>query len=274
VVDPCPLIAQPWWQWHPPVGTFIGVLGVLGVIVPWLFRPPEKMGKGEKALWTLLVFVLFGLELRTLYLDRDEHDRAEAQARCEQLHSFNEIAGGIRDAVAQSQKQFNATMGGISREINIYTGGESYAYLTYVPKQQSLVFVHKGDYPLFSVGARITDLDDPNNLIGTVVQVGDVIRGHAVFTPVPNSISATQLTRETVNFNVFFTARNGDWTELFRARRIHDGWATAIIVEGSFSSMKKSSIVCETIDKRFPEGALDKEFREFRKTSTKPPPCK
>lgn len=117
MLDPCPLPIQPWWQWHPPVGTYIGILGVLGVIVPWLFRPPEKMGRGEKALWTLLLFILFGLELRTLYLDRDEHDAQQAQARCQQLESFQKIADGINTAITTSQSQFNQTMLGLQTTI-------------------------------------------------------------------------------------------------------------------------------------------------------------
>ncbi len=35
--NPCPLPVYQWWQSYPPVGTFIGILGGLGVIVPWLF---------------------------------------------------------------------------------------------------------------------------------------------------------------------------------------------------------------------------------------------
>ncbi len=110
MVDPCRVIAQHWWEWHPPVGTFIGVLGALGVIIPWLFRPLEKMGRAEKALWTLVVFALFGLELRTLYLDRNEHDREQALARCQQLESFRNIADAIHTAISNSSVQFTCTM--------------------------------------------------------------------------------------------------------------------------------------------------------------------
>ena len=78
MIDPCPVISQPWWHWHPPVGSWIAVLALLGVIVPWLFRPPEKMGRGEKAIWTFVMLAFFYLELRTLYLDRDEHDGEQA----------------------------------------------------------------------------------------------------------------------------------------------------------------------------------------------------
>ena len=68
------------------------------------------MGRGEKALWTLLMFILVGLELRTLYLDRNEHDREQAYAACEQLERFGQIADKMDSAISTSHSQFNATM--------------------------------------------------------------------------------------------------------------------------------------------------------------------
>ena len=59
--------------------------GLLGVIVPWLF---ERMGRTKKAIWTLVMFALVYGEIRTLYLDRDQHDREQAQANCEQIERF------------------------------------------------------------------------------------------------------------------------------------------------------------------------------------------
>jgi hypothetical protein len=172
MVDPCPLIAQPWWEWHPLVGTYIGVLGVLGVIVPWLFRPPEKMGRAEKALWTLVVFALFGLEIRTLYLDRDEHDAEQARERCQQLQSFQQIATTLGAAITTSQTQFDATMkrsDQIMKEtmasnktakesLDNITGGDSYTYVAAEigagPPFQLSVWVH-GKHGVHNVSAEI-----------------------------------------------------------------------------------------------------------------------
>jgi hypothetical protein len=109
MVNPCPLPVFYWWQWHPLVGTFIGILGGLGIIVPWL-RPLEKMGRTEKAVWTLVMILLVLLEIRTLYLDRDEHDAEQAQARCEQIEHFGQIADGLERAIANSKQQFDVTV--------------------------------------------------------------------------------------------------------------------------------------------------------------------
>lgn len=64
------------WRWYPPVGVFIAVLALLGVLVP-LFRDLPKIGKREKAFWTFVMFALVGLEIRSIYLDRDAHDREQ-----------------------------------------------------------------------------------------------------------------------------------------------------------------------------------------------------
>jgi hypothetical protein len=96
------------WSWYPPVGVFIAVLALLGVLV-LLFRDLGKIGQREKALWTLIVFALVGLEIRSIYLCRNAHDREEADAREQQLKSFHEIARGIDATITTSQSQFQAT---------------------------------------------------------------------------------------------------------------------------------------------------------------------
>lgn len=255
------------WAWHPPVGTWIGVLGFLGVAVA-LVRDPKEISQGEKAIWIIVLFVLLGLELKTLYQDRDEHDAAERESRERSEQNFKGIAGGIESAIEQSQQEFNATMkqsdkelNGITRTLDTFTGSESYAYLSYVPRQGFLSFVHKGDYPLYGVTARIVDLDQiQQNLLGVVVSVGDMIKGHAAMHPIPNGLP---LQGDHFNANVFFNARNGDWIETFRAHQTKDGWARAMRVEGRFTILKKAKPMCETVDRQFQldsEGKVEKDW--------------
>lgn len=100
------------WQWHPPVGVFIALLAVVGVLVPW-FR--GEATKREKAFWTFLMFLFVGLEIRTIYMDRTQHDREQSLARCEQLESFEKIADGIDNAMSDSNAQFAATVTNFGR---------------------------------------------------------------------------------------------------------------------------------------------------------------
>jgi hypothetical protein len=176
-VSQCKEWTPHWWQWHPPVGVFIAALALLGVIVPW-FR--GDAGKREKAFWTFVMFLFVGLEIRTIYLDQAEHDQQQAFARCQQLESFQTIAGGIGTAIGQSQQQFQATMQksdaitkGLTEAIEIETGNGSYVYM--MPEFQlgeievkmwgkpqrvleySAIEVFKGRYPLHDVHVNVTD---------------------------------------------------------------------------------------------------------------------
>lgn len=151
------------------------------------------------------------------------------------------------------------------------TGSDSYAVLMYVPGQGFLLFAHEGKYPLYGVSARIVDLDQTqSNLQGITIPVGDMIRGHGNSESIPAGVPTSG---DHFNANVFFTARNGDWTELLRVERVNDGWARAIRVIGRFTSLRKEKILCETIDPKFPrkpEKLLD-EFKPIK--GPKPPRC-
>jgi hypothetical protein len=145
------------------------MLALLGVLVPWLFRPPDKMSRGEKAFWALLMMGFLLLELRTLYLDRDEHDREQAHTECERLESFKQIAKGIEDSNEINRKQFSATMIKFREAIDTETGGDSFCYLDFfsdpiwyegVAKDTgliSLVAVRVGKYPLRDISVTVSD---------------------------------------------------------------------------------------------------------------------
>ncbi len=145
--------AQPlmtWSQWHPPVGAFIAVLALLGVIVPWLYREPKDMKAPEKALWTFVMLLLFGLELRTLYLDRDQHDREQEAANCEELQNFKAIAESLGSSVARSKEQYDSTITQVKgvlksakdiselskKNLEDITGGKSFAIVYPSPTSQ------------------------------------------------------------------------------------------------------------------------------------------
>jgi hypothetical protein len=141
--------------WHPPVGAFIAILAVLGVAVPW-FR--GEVNKREKAFWTLVMFALLGLELRSLYMDQDQREADETSARKEQLRQFGVIASGIESAITEGHRQFSETMGGFEatmREFSslgkLYTGGSSYPLITPIlvgPPFQLLAVVYgENDLP-------------------------------------------------------------------------------------------------------------------------------
>ena len=61
--------------------------------------------------------------------------------------------------------------------------------------------------------------------------------------------------------NVFFSTRNGFWTELLRLRKIGDTWTSARIVTGSPDPQRflKGAILFEQINKQFPLSELQND---------------
>ncbi|HEV2501422.1 MAG TPA: hypothetical protein VGY31_17760 [Terriglobia bacterium] len=251
-------------RWHPPVGVYIAALAVLGVFVP-LIRW-EKAGPEEKALWTAVMLVLVGLEISSIYKDRNEHDAEQARARKEQLEGFQRIADGLSRSIAQSQENFNATMARSSKimervqtSIDSITGGNSFVYMQLVGLQKTgaiLHVQHAGKFPLHNVSARITDLNIFKQLVAsrrtltmslpsdTIVPIGD-ISANAGRTLTPLTFTGS----ERQDYNIFFYGQNGFWKQLIRLRWVASGWLQATIVLGGPNG---TDVLYEYIDPQFP----------------------
>ncbi len=119
------------------------------------------------------MFLFVGLELRTIYLDAAQHDREQALARCQQLESFQKIAGTLEQAIAQSQKQFAVTMGeegkifGTARSnLDAVTGGDTFVEFDVAPNMGQgnpptypmSVFI-VGKYPIRNLAAEIQKVE-------------------------------------------------------------------------------------------------------------------
>ncbi|HVB87814.1 MAG TPA: hypothetical protein VNK23_14235 [Candidatus Dormibacteraeota bacterium] len=250
--------------WHPPVGVFIALLALISVLVPF-FRDLEAMGQREKALWTVIFFALVLLEIRSIYLDRSEHDREEASARLTQLEGFKSIADGINTTSIQNQQQFAATMKrsdeimeGVQDSINSITGGDSYAYVVFGDLKRAGAFisvVHGGKYPLHGVTARMTDVNKFKEMVENEVPltlnnpsdinltVGD-ISANAARPMQTIKFSGT----ERQDYNIFFNGRNGFWSELVRMRWIDNKWVSAVKVLGADGR----NVLFERVDPAFP----------------------
>lgn len=118
------------------------------------------------------------------------------------------------------------------------TGGPTVCYLTPMggTPETGSVIVH-GDYPLYNLSARIVDLDlterrraeQPNRrpVMGEdpEIRIGDMPpRAATVIGPV------FQFHGEYRRWNIFFSARNGFFTQLLRVRKINGEWQPAIRV--------------------------------------------
>jgi hypothetical protein len=269
--------------WYPPVGVYIAILALLGVIVP-LFRKFEEIGRRERAIWTLIMFVLVGLEIRSIYLDRNAHDREQAAARKEQLEKFKDISDGLRASIDQSQAQFQATVvrfEGVtglekltattaSEAYKATTGGDSFCVMAMQPDVEGLSFAHNGKYPLYNVSVSVVDLDKQMAIwkeheggqpyVGQeawggyrVFRVGDIHPNTAA--GVPLTIESSRADR--LNLNISFIARNGHWSQQLRFRKVGGKWVSATNVYSGWKPQKEIYFYADPEYPHTPDGRVD-----------------
>ncbi len=265
-----------WWFYPPAPGKAVLLLAVVAAIVT--IQP--RMTDSHRLAWIVIIFALFFVEFRAINQDRYLHDKEQAETRAKETQNFHNIAEGIKQAIQESQTQFDATMNrsdqviklqrnalnGLSTNLSTLTGKDSFCYLSFIPGQQYLIFAHIGQFPLYGLSARIVELDrnakvQKENLMGITVSIGDMIQHHASVQSLPSGLGRAP---DYFNANIFFSARNGDWTELLREQRIKDKWVRAVRISVRFTYLKKEKVVCETIDREFPKqlnGNIDSDFR-------------
>lgn len=135
------------------------------------------------------------------------------------------------------------------------TGGESYCYLMNGSLSSSAntgieTVIHQGKHPLFEVTARIVDLDEFDSvmsskmtydiLLKTQRTYGNMIPGHVMSGKKWNLGDADQR-----RFNIFWTARNGSFTQCMRFKKINGEWQHATKVE-------REKVLFEHVSKDYP----------------------
>jgi hypothetical protein len=105
---PCVEVVHTWWQWHPPVGFCVALLGVVGVLVPW--QRGEGMERKERAFWSAVMIGLTLLELWSIHRDQKERDAEQTFARCEEQHSFEGVLNGLTEGIQKSKAQYSSTI--------------------------------------------------------------------------------------------------------------------------------------------------------------------
>jgi hypothetical protein len=213
---------------NPPVGVYIGVMGLLAAIVTFF-----RLRKTEKAAWIVLFTLLMVAEIRNLYVADADQIRKFSTISGDldaTKNGLNAAADGIRaaaDAIKQNtdknDKHFSSTMAESHEAISQMTGGDSLSVVTITADGSGFVIVPEGDYPLYDLGVDMTGFDDKieNHL------------SHFEMSPhVERPWFRAQLDQFTkLNYSIQFTARNGGWWETLQLRKVNGRWATAIKVE-------------------------------------------
>lgn len=147
---------------------------------------------------------------------------------------------GIQSHIKQMLNELDAKSSDLVGHI---TGGDSFCYisgsLTSANQLDHIVLIHHGKHPLYNVHVRLVDLEalgqiDEKNMpfekiqkVETHHKVQDVIPGHIAYIGGYISLGAGNTRR----FNVFFTARNGSFSQQLRFKRINGSWVSATKVE-------------------------------------------
>lgn len=150
--------------------------------------------------------------------------------------------GAIEKSIEKTLNKLEMTAVQLAGHI---TGGNSICYL-YGPQPSNniwtnLLLIHSGEHPLYDVSMRIFDFEKfaahgsdfhvPSSFYEQAHTIGNLIPNHARFFPVNLSLGDENLRR----FNIFFSARNGSFTQLMRCRRSNGIWlfATKVLLNGN-----------------------------------------
>jgi hypothetical protein len=247
------------WPFCP--GVFIAILAFVAAAVTLRKEP----GPREKAIWLFVFLGLMCAEVWMMSKDRTSNVAKEKETRQAEIASFKAIGDGIQTSNANSQSQFAITLSRFKQNIDTITGGSSFCYLA-VGADGNQTFVHSGDFPLAGVTARIVDMQKWNQMLknnphpsmkeflsaDTNVALGDI----PPHTAIPK-FGLVQLVGAERDFNIFFNARNGFWTQELRLKLIDGKWQTASRVTRLEVGSKKKTPdkIFERIDKGFPLNA-------------------
>jgi hypothetical protein len=159
--------------------------------------------------------------------------------------------------------------------LNTATGGDSFAYvefLSYLPHRNTPLVISRGNYPLYGVTARVVDLgvpepkivpsDDPERTresarlfdsyrksAETTLSIGDMPIKSSWLPP--GELSELPFDPSHGNFNIFFSARNGFWHEVYRSVG-EPGHRVSAIRVFMVSRAGKEKVVYEKVDEAFP----------------------
>src|ERR1700687_609520 len=146
-----------WNKTIPPSGYAVAGLAVAAAVMALR----GEMGGKEKVAWIFILFGFLWVELTSI----DEKDKAQTDiqniARAQQLEHFREIGDGIRASMAQSDRNFAATMGRTNQVLQNLTGGESYPEIVVIPAtgepsgDMRFAFSVNGSSPLYEVSYKV-----------------------------------------------------------------------------------------------------------------------
>jgi hypothetical protein len=260
------------WFWparYPEVSVILGadcvIMATLGGIVST--RSPGSPGATA---FVIGLFVILGsIGMRAVIQQQLESDRAATEYR----QTLKEIASStaetrriadLNTSLQAKLMQQSELIGQLAAKgIDTTTGGNSFCYMVFAyPDTIAFPTVFAvGAYPLYDVQARIVDLErlfeqqrngvpltlDTVRIPDTYVTIGSMAKGTGWSN---QQIHINLGDKDYRSFNIFFSARNGIWSEALRMRRVNGKWSSAFRIRNA--NGRDNSIWKTQIDKDFP----------------------
>jgi hypothetical protein len=234
----------------------LGCITVLMAVLGGVVSVHAPQAKGTR--WSYaIVFIVLGV-LAVVFTIKVSREAGEAAGTVKTALNGLKIAtdrNAVLEGVNNEQsKQIialsNKAVGLAQNSILTTTGGDSYCYLVLASNFPPSIplCIHEGKYPLYDVKARVVDISRmeramargekfvPNFTNDQGVVFGDVPLGSVA---VPGSTSIRFSENEFQSFNIFFSARNGLWSEALRLKKVNGNWVTAIQVSRESDDRRK-----------------------------------
>jgi hypothetical protein len=232
--------------WQLPLQLFQDVPGpgkavvFLAVAAGVMSLQPDMEPK-HKVIWVLILFGFALVEIKSIDLDRAQHEREQAAARESSERNFKTIAAGIRNQMMDSDRKFQGTMAGITGLLHstdklsgLETGANSLCYFypyvaPWTDNKMSAIFAlfHRGDFPIHNLDYGIWDAlsystNDPlgEGHVPACVRTME----HIAHFPLPEGRGKIQ------RFIIRYSAQNGVWREEIQLRDINGTWEMALRV--------------------------------------------
>lgn len=256
------------------------ILGVL-IILVGLYREKQSIEVTFQSnrkrrfvinlVWVILgaLVILVGLYRENLYREEDNKQKSE-------IIKSQKIIIDLQKGQIESQR----TIIDLQQKVNVATeeianlqrttaqyisGGDSFCIAAFAfdeTKKALLGLIHKGKYPLYDLTVRITDVDDFQSVPhkgelsasdfiklsqrDTVIQVGTLTPNHTqmfVMGRYPTDDSK-------IRYNIYYSARNGDFTQIYRSVLINGKRVTA--TEISSGVISKGKVLYKKVDAEYP----------------------
>lgn len=178
------------------------------------------------------------------------------------------VESGLKEIESSIKAQVDRLEEKSADLVSYITGGESACYMcgpdVADDNWSPLLVIHLGKHPLYDVKIRVVDIDVPIQKVnGTIsmdsnssrefsTSLGDLVPNHGRALKQHIPLGAGNSRR----FNIFFSARNGSFTQILRLKRIDGVWRHALKVT------RNNDLIHKDISDEYPrniEGGIDWE---------------